>query len=117
MYQIILAVNHLHENKIIHRDIKPCNILIDEKADIKLADFGLSKSIFYVPQDLTNTVMTLFYRPPEMILGEKKYNFSADMWSLGCTLYKVVENQLMFEEKSDVGLLFKMFTVHGHPTM
>lgn len=90
--EIILALEHLHENKIIYRDLKPQNIVIDGDGHVKLTDFGLSKTNF--EQDLKNTVWgTMKYIAPETISG-KKYSFSIDWWSLGIIIYRMLTGKL-----------------------
>ena len=85
VYQILLATNHCHSKRIYHRDLKPQNILIDERTkQIKLADFGLSRTFTLPNQTWTHEVITLWYRSPEILLGMKHYTHTSDLWSIGC---------------------------------
>jgi serine/threonine protein kinase len=73
----------------MHRDIKPENILIDSQNILKLADFGLSRTISFNNTVLTQPVVTLWYRAPELLLGCDQYSFSIDMWSVGCIFFEL----------------------------
>lgn len=73
----------------MHRDLKPENILIDSQNILKLADFGLSKTISYDDKSLTQPVVSLQYRAPELLLGCEQYSFSIDMWSVGCIFFEL----------------------------
>ena len=90
--EIVLALEHLHEHKILYRDLKPQNIVIDNEGHIKLTDFGLSKSNF--EQNQKNTICgTMKYIAPETISG-KKYSFSIDWWGLGIIIYRMLTAKL-----------------------
>jgi len=84
MYQILKGVEFLHSRKVLHRDLKPQNILIDEKLRVKIADFGLSRTYSIPIRQYTKEVLTLWYRAPELILGINEYSTGIDMWSVGC---------------------------------
>lgn len=83
-----LAFCHLHH--ILHRDLKPQNLLVDRKGNIKVADFGLARSFGLPVRSYTQEVVTLWYRPPEILLGSKFYTTSVDIWSLGCIFAEMV---------------------------
>lgn len=97
MYQLFRAVKYLHSGNVIHRDLKPSNILLDSDCTVKLADFGLARSMSTLqPEDeeqgqpeLTEYVATRWYRAPEILLAAKRYTKGVDMWSLGCILGKL----------------------------
>jgi mitogen-activated protein kinase 15 len=79
----------MHSANVIHRDVKPSNILINRDCLVKLADFSLARSIVYDENNIANLsdyVAARWYRAPEILLGSSKYEFSVDMWSVGCVL-------------------------------
>jgi len=85
MYQILKGVAHCHLKRIIHRDLKPMNILFDQRNGIvKIADFGLARPIPIPSGTLTREIETLYYRPPEVLLGDKHYSLPVDIWTVGC---------------------------------
>lgn len=90
MQQLLNGLYYIHSNKIIHRDMKAANVLITKKGILKLADFGLARAISInkngQPNRYTNRVVTLWYRPPELLLGERNYGPPVDMWGAGCIM-------------------------------
>lgn len=87
MKQLLSGLDHCHSHGVLHRDIKGSNLLIDNNGILKIADFGLA-SFFDPHRDfpMTSRVVTLWYRPPELLLGATHYGVSIDLWSTGCIL-------------------------------
>lgn len=108
------ALAFLHERDVIHRDVKPNNVLYDHDAGCKLCDFGLARRL--VPgRALTLEVCTLWYRPPEVMLGKADYDGSLDVWSLGMTLLQVAGGKPKVDEGSQYGCLTQIFQMLGTP--
>ena len=102
MYQLFSVLAYLHANNIIHRDIKSANMLVTSTGDRKLADFGLSRRISNpLVVEYTNRVITLWYRPPELILGATQYGPEVDIWSAGCILGELLTGMTLFPNYND----------------
>lgn len=116
LYQIISSIKHCHSKRVLHRDLKPQNLLIDEKGEvIKLADFGLARSYGVPIRALTHEVLTLWYRAPEILLGQKEYSTPVDIWSLGLIFYEMAHRKPLFAGDSEIDQIFKIFQMHGTP--
>lgn len=83
-YQILQATAYCHAHRVMHRDLKPQNLLIDKDDNVKLADFGLARAFGLPVKTYTHEVVTLWYRAPEILLGAKEYSTPIDIWSIGC---------------------------------
>lgn len=86
MQQLLNGLFYIHKNSILHRDMKTANILVTKDGVLKLADFGLARALDNQQGKYTNRVVTLWYRPPELLLGERYYNSAIDMWGAGCIM-------------------------------
>lgn len=115
-YQLCTAVAFCHSKNIFHRDLKPQNILVDVDFNIKLADFGLGRAASIPLRSYTSQIITLWYRPPELLLGSEYYDASVDVWSLACILVEIHTLIPLFMGDSEVDQLYKIFTVLGTPT-
>jgi len=116
VYQMLDGLYFCHRHRIVHRDLKPANILLTADGTLKLADFGLARA-FQVPMHTyTHEVVTLWYRAPEILLGEKHYSPAVDMWSVGCIFAELVKGRVLFRGDSEIGQLFEIFQVLGTPT-
>ena len=109
------GINILHGKMILHRDIKPENILIDFQGNLKLADFGLAKKASFLQRRKSNSIVSLWYRAPEIILGSEDYLLGVDMWSLGCLFGELMQTRPVFYCKSDQEVLDKAFRILGTP--
>lgn len=86
----------MHKASLVHRDIKPSNILLNTECDILLCDFGLSRGIEEGLEDLTEYVVTRYYRAPEIMLSSHEYTQAVDIWSVGCTFGEILSRKVMF---------------------
>ena len=109
------GVAYCHSIGIMHRDLKPQNILISNNGDIKVADFGLARSFNYsiTKQKYTKEIVTLWYRAPELLLGEKEYGTAVDMWSIGCIFAELITRKPFFMGDSQIDQIFKIFQYSG----
>jgi cell division cycle 2-like protein len=116
MKQIIRGMKILHENFIIHRDLKTSNILLNRKGIIKICDFGLARILPLPGSFLTQGVVTLWYRAPEILLGQDYYKTAVDVWSVGCIFAELILNEVLFPGKTELDQLSKIFSLLGTPT-
>ncbi|TKA70424.1 hypothetical protein B0A55_07889 [Friedmanniomyces simplex] len=117
LLQLGSAVAFLHDHWILHRDLKTSNILLNNRGEIKLADFGMARFVGDPPPaNLTQLVVTLWYRAPELLLGTKEYDGSIDVWSIGCIFGELLTKQPLLQGKNEVEQLSKIFELCGIPT-
>lgn len=111
-YQMINGLECIHSAGLIHRDIKPSNILIDAEGKLKLTDFGLTRELNI---KMTNRVCTLWYRAPELLLGDTEYNDKVDSWSVGCIILDMKNGGPYFKGKDEVEQVDTIFSKLGRP--
>ena len=126
IYQLLRSIRYLHNVQVIHRDLKPANILINSDCHIKLADFGLARSIapshdFSSGKEsatplLTDYIATRWYRPPEVVLMSQKYTKAVDMWAVGCILAEMLLGQPLLPGTSTINQLQLIISICGYPS-
>jgi len=113
--QVLEGISYLHKKKIIHRDLKPQNLLLTENDEIKICDFGLARGTGVPIQTYTNEVVTLWYRPPDILLGSKMYDNSIDLWSVACIFGEMMNGKSLFQGKNDAEQCEEIFKIIGTP--
>ena len=113
--QILKGVEYLHSKKIIHRDLKPQNILISKELQVKLGDSDLALKISFEKKPLTQEVLSLWYRAPELLIGSNIYDEGIDIWSIGCIFGFMVLKNTLFEGESEIDQLNKIMQFLGTP--
>nr|CAB3446917.1 unnamed protein product [Digitaria exilis] len=117
MAQILEGLRHCHARGVLHRDIKGSNLLIDDNGVLRIADFGLAT--FFDPakrQPMTSRVVTLWYRPPELLLGATEYGVAVDLWSTGCILAELLAGKPIMPGQTEIEQLHKIFKLCGSPS-
>ncbi|KAK8951500.1 putative serine/threonine-protein kinase [Platanthera zijinensis] len=117
MEQLFNGLNHCHNNGVLHRDIKGANLLISDDGILKIADFGLATFFSNeLKHPLTSRVVTLWYRPPELLLGAQDYGISVDLWSSGCILAELLAGKPIMPGRTEVEQLHMIFKLCGSPS-
>ncbi|XP_046738554.1 cyclin-dependent kinase 1 [Diprion similis] len=116
LYQITQAILFCHQRRVLHRDLKPQNLLIDKNGVIKVADFGLGRAFGIPVRVYTHEVVTLWYRAPEVLLGSTRYSCPIDLWSIGCIFAEMATKKPLFQGDSEIDQLFRIFRVLRTPT-
>ena len=116
LFQLLRGIEYCHSQNVLHRDLKPQNLLINKAFELKLADFGLARAFGIPVRKYTHEVVTLWYRPPDVLLGSTNYGTAVDIWSVGCIFAEMLTGRPLFSGKSEVDQLFRIFKTFGSPT-
>ncbi|CAL5214022.1 unnamed protein product [Lathyrus oleraceus] len=115
MIQLLEGVKYLHDNWVLHRDLKTSNLLLNNRGELKICDFGLARQYGSPLKPYTHLVVTLWYRAPELLLGARQYSTAIDMWSLGCIMAELLSKEPLFNGKTEFDQLDKIFRILGTP--
>uniref|UniRef100_A0A8C4ZWJ5 Cyclin-dependent kinase 14 n=1 Tax=Gadus morhua TaxID=8049 RepID=A0A8C4ZWJ5_GADMO len=117
LYQLLRGLSYIHQRYILHRDLKPQNLLISDTGELKLADFGLARAKSVPSHTYSNEVVTLWYRPPDVLLGSTDYSTCLDMWGVGCIFIEMIQGVAAFPGMKDIqDQLERIFLVLGTPS-
>lgn len=116
LLQLLSAIALCHDNWIVHRDLKTSNLLMNNRGQIKVADFGLARTYGDPLGDMTQLVVTLWYRAPELLLGATEYSTAVDMWSIGCIFGELILKEPLLPGKGEIDQVSKIFKLLGKPT-
>lgn len=115
LFQLLTGVAYCHHHRVLHRDLKPQNLLINREGELKLADFGLARAFGIPVRSYTHEVVTLWYRAPDVLLGSRKYSTPVDIWSIGCIFAEMVNGTPLFTGNSEESQLDTIFRHLGTP--
>lgn len=116
LFQLLAGVAFCHDRRVLHRDLKPQNLLVNKDGELKLADFGLARAFGIPVRSYTHEVVTLWYRAPDVLMGSRKYSTPVDIWSVGCIFGEMSSGRPLFPGTSDQDQLLRIFKVRwrGH---
>ncbi|KAJ1924078.1 negative regulator of the PHO system [Tieghemiomyces parasiticus] len=117
LYHLLQGLAFCHDRRVLHRDLKPQNLLISANGVLKLADFGLARSTGIPVTTFSNEVVTLWYRAPDVLLGSKNYDTTIDMWSVGCIFAEMYTGRPLFPGNNVDDQINRIFRVLGTPTV
>jgi mitogen-activated protein kinase 15 len=121
MHQIFRSLKYMHSAQLLHRDIKPSNVLLNSDCHVKMADFGLARSIAQLGNEegnpaLTDYVATRWYRAPEILLSSFRYTTGVDMWACGCILGELINGKPIFPGSSTMNQMDRILEITGRPS-
>ncbi|KAJ5281671.1 hypothetical protein N7478_007043 [Penicillium angulare] len=115
LLQVVGGLDFLHAQWIMHRDLKTSNLLMNNRGEVKIADFGMARYYGDPPPKMTQLVVTLWYRAPELLLGADNYGTEIDMWSIGCIFGELLTKEPLLQGKNEVDQVSKIFDLTGPP--
>lgn len=115
LHQIMAGMAHMHSKWLLHRDIKTSNVLVHRSGRVCLCDFGLARQYQEPPQELTQLVVTLWYRAPELLFGEARYGPAIDMWAIGCVFGELICKDAIMQGQGELDQIDKIFEMVGVP--
>lgn len=116
LYQLLMGVAYCHHHRVLHRDLKPPNLLINREGQLKLADFGLARAFGIPVRSYTHEVVTLWYRAPDVLMGSRRYSTPVDIWSVGCIFAEMANGRPLIAGTSEGDQLERIFRLLGTPT-
>lgn len=114
-HQLLCGMSYLQRKWILHRDLKTSNLLLTKNGILKVCDFGMAREFGSPRKPFTNLVVTLWYRAPEILLGEERYGPEVDWWSMGCILIEILTGRVLFQGKGEMNQLDRIFRILGTP--
>jgi len=115
LFQLLTGVAYCHHHRVLHRDLKPPNLLINREGQLKLADFGLARAFGIPVRSYTHEVVTLWYRAPDVLMGSRQYSTPVDVWSVGCIFAEMSNGRPLIAGASEADQLDRIFRLLGTP--
>ncbi|CAD6579612.1 MAG: negative regulator of the PHO system [Tremellales sp. Tagirdzhanova-0007] len=115
-HQLLTGIAFCHDNRVLHRDLKPQNLLINRRGELKIGDFGLARAFGVPVNTFSNEVVTLWYRAPDVLLGSRTYSTSIDIWSVGCIFAEMITGYPLFRGRDNADQLVQIMKIVGTPS-